>query len=37
MSQPFRFDLDSLSAVTGLPNTQSFIKPSLDLLSLEFN
>ncbi len=37
VSQPSSFDLSSLNAVTGLPNTQSYIKPSLDLLSLEFN
>ncbi len=37
VSQPESFDLSSLNAVTGLPNTQSYIKPSLDLLSLEFN
>ena len=35
--QPTDFDLGSLDAVSSLPNTQSFIKPSLNLMQLEFN
>jgi peptide/nickel transport system substrate-binding protein len=31
------FDLASLDAVSSLPNTQSFVKPSLNLLELDFN
>jgi peptide/nickel transport system substrate-binding protein len=36
-AQPVDFDLDSLSAVSSLPNTESAVKPSLRLLDLEFN
>jgi peptide/nickel transport system substrate-binding protein len=36
-AQPSRFDLDSLGLVSSLPNTQSVVKPSLDLLELDFN
>jgi peptide/nickel transport system substrate-binding protein len=35
--QPDDFDLDSLNAVSSLPNTQSQVRPSLRLLDLEFN
>jgi peptide/nickel transport system substrate-binding protein len=37
VAQPSTFNLGSLDAVSSLPNTQSFIKPSLNLLQLEFN
>lgn len=37
VAQPTEFDLGSLDTVSSLPNTQSFIKPSLNLLQLEFN
>ena len=37
VAQPNGFDLDGLDAVSSLPNTQSLVKPSLDLLDLEFN
>jgi peptide/nickel transport system substrate-binding protein len=37
VAQPVSFDLSSLSAVTSLPNAQSYVRPSLDLLQLEFN
>jgi peptide/nickel transport system substrate-binding protein len=37
VAQPTGFDLGSLDAVSSLPNNQSFIKPSLNLLQLEFN
>jgi peptide/nickel transport system substrate-binding protein len=36
-AQPEDFNLDSLNAVSSLPNTQSTVKPSLRLLDLEFN
>jgi peptide/nickel transport system substrate-binding protein len=36
-TQPADFNLDSLNAVSSLPNTQSAVKPSLRLLDLEFN
>ncbi len=36
-TQPASFNLDSLNAVSSLPNTQSAVKPSLRLLDLEFN
>ena len=31
------FDLATIGAVTGLPNTQSTVRPSLDFLELDFN
>jgi peptide/nickel transport system substrate-binding protein len=37
VAQPSTFNLGSLDAVSSLPNTQSLIKPSLNLLQLEFN
>ncbi len=37
VAQPNAFNLGTLDAVSSLPNTQSFIKPSLNLLQLEFN
>ena len=37
VAQPTDFDLGSLDAVSSLPNTQSFIKSSLNLMQLEFN
>jgi peptide/nickel transport system substrate-binding protein len=37
VAQPSGFDLSDLNAVTSLPNTQSEVKPSLNLLQLEFN
>ncbi len=37
VAQPTRFDLGSLGTVSSLPNTQSEVKPSLDLLELDFN
>ena len=37
VAQPDDFDLNSLDAVSSLPNTQSTVKPSLNLLQLEFN
>lgn len=37
VAQPSSFDLKSLASVSSLPNTQSFVKPSLDFLQLEFN
>ncbi len=37
VTQPTSFDLRGLDAVSSLPNTQSLIKGSLDLLDLEFN
>ena len=36
-TQPASFNLDSLNAVSSLPNTESAVKPSLHLLGLEFN
>ncbi len=36
-AQPDSFNLDSLNAVSSLPNTQSAVKPSLRLLDLDFN
>lgn len=36
-AQPDDFTLDSLNAVSSLPNTQSLVRPSLRLLDLEFN
>ncbi len=35
--QPQTFDLGSLNQVTSMPNTQSDVHPSLDLVDLEFN
>jgi peptide/nickel transport system substrate-binding protein len=35
--QPDGFTLDSLNAVSSLPNTQSLVRPSLRLMDLEFN
>ncbi len=35
--QPATFDLDSLGVVSALPNTQSVVKPSLQLLELNFD
>jgi peptide/nickel transport system substrate-binding protein len=37
VSQPGSFTLGSLDSVTSLPNSQSAVKPSLSMLSLEFN
>jgi peptide/nickel transport system substrate-binding protein len=37
VAQPTQFTLGSLDAVSSLPNTQSFIKPSLNFLDLEFD
>ncbi len=37
VAQPDAFDLNSLGVVSSLPNTQSTVKPSLDLLELDFN
>jgi peptide/nickel transport system substrate-binding protein len=37
VAQPSAFTLGTLDAVTSLPNTQSSVKPSLDLLELDFN
>ena len=37
VAQPTAFDLGTLNRVSSLPNTQSLIKPSLNLLQLEFN
>lgn len=37
VAQASTFDLGSLNAVSSMPNTQSFIKSSLDFLQLEFN
>ncbi len=37
VAQPTGFDLGSLATVSALPNTQSEVKPSLDLLELDFN
>ncbi|MGH9079271.1 MAG: ABC transporter family substrate-binding protein [Acidimicrobiales bacterium] len=37
VAQPQSFDLGSVSQVTSMPNAQSEIKPSLNLLALEFN
>jgi peptide/nickel transport system substrate-binding protein len=37
VAQPSGFDLAALNSVTSLPNTQSVVKPSLDLLQLEFD
>ncbi len=36
-AQVTSFDLGTLDAVTGLPDTQSTVKPALDFLSLEFD
>ena len=36
-AQPMDFNLDSLNAVSSLPNTESAVRPSLRLLDLEFN
>jgi peptide/nickel transport system substrate-binding protein len=36
-AQPATFNLNTMNAVSSLPNTQSFIKPSLNFLQLEFN
>jgi peptide/nickel transport system substrate-binding protein len=35
--QPRTFDLGSVNQVTSMPNTQSAVRPSLNLLDLEFN
>ena len=37
VAQAKSFDLSSLGSVTSLPNTQSVVKPSLNLMQLEFN
>ncbi|MGA3148148.1 MAG: ABC transporter substrate-binding protein [Acidimicrobiales bacterium] len=37
VAQPTGFDVGSLGTVSSLPNTQSEVKPSLDLLELDFN
>ena len=37
VAQPTAFDLASLGCGVGLPNTQSTVKPSLELLELDFN
>ncbi len=37
VAQPTSFDLDSLGVVSSLPNVQSTVKGSLDLLELDFN
>ncbi len=36
-AQPGSFDLGSLNQVSSMPNTQSDVRPSLELLDLEFN
>lgn len=36
-AQPSSFNLGTLNAVSSLPNSQSAVKPSLQMLSLEFN
>jgi peptide/nickel transport system substrate-binding protein len=36
-AQPSSFDLAALDAVTSMPNTESAVKPSLNLVDLEFN
>lgn len=37
VAQPAEFDLSSMNDVSSLPNTQSVVKPSLDVLQLAFN
>ena len=37
MAQPATFNLRTLASVSGLPNTESTVKPSLSFLQLEFN
>jgi peptide/nickel transport system substrate-binding protein len=37
VAQPSAFNLNTLDAVTSLPNTQSSVKPSLNLMELDFN
>jgi peptide/nickel transport system substrate-binding protein len=37
VAQPSSFSLQSLDAASSLPNTQSYVRPSLNLLQLEFN
>ena len=37
VAQPTSFNLKALGVVSSLPNTQSVIKPTLNLLDLEFN
>jgi peptide/nickel transport system substrate-binding protein len=37
VAQPSAFNLNTLDAVTSLPNTQSSVKPSLELMELDFN
>ncbi len=37
VAQPSTFDLGTLGSVSSLPNTQSAVKPSLNLVQLEFN
>lgn len=37
VTQPVAFDLGALETVSSLPNVQSFVRPSLNLMQLEFN